>query len=322
MPKNKSEIKKIDLILLDQKNFKKTTTLGTVFIIFLLVGFILNQYFLVKNPLAYYSVLGVLIFFTVALFVIFFLINFIRTKRFLLFNKQNHEDKLIEKYNLNSNVDFCKNINFDPSLETIPIQNFRPLYLPAYFEYLSKSNDYLIKFKNDDMTIQFVIGTFKLVSKLPQLSLEPIKKILIIKLNSFGDEKFYICKKNSISTKQISLQINSDEFVINSDLDKNYLIYQEKKGNNLNFNNEFLQNNMYRSLTDNKNFELYNTKESAYLIFELPSTFMDSSLRPEESIKNFDKNLEKQAEYDLIILDLLKTMKRTIELDLLITNEF
>lgn len=317
-------IKKIDLLLLDPKNFQRLSTVGTIFIAFLLVGFVLNQYFLQNNAIAYYSILGVLIFLTVCSFVFFIFISFFKGKRFTKFNKENHEQELIDNYLMDTNVEFCKPINNDDStLSLINGKNFQPITLPEHFKYACETPNYLLKFKDLEEPLQYVVTTYAADLKALNFTFDTTKKVVILKLNSLSNVGFYISKK-SLSFKTFNnFIVNSNEFKLVDDTNFNYSIYQDVKESEplLHFDKDVLNNLLFNLDRPNANYELYNDANEAYLICNLSSTFMDSNLRPNESIKDFNKNLKRQSFHDLMTLNALKITADAIRSNLLIVNE-
>ncbi|WP_027123725.1 MPN670 family protein [Mycoplasmoides pirum] len=305
----KSFQEKLDLIFLDPKNYKRIGTIGSFIAFLIFIGFILNQVVLFKQPskTPYYVLLGILIFFTVLIFILAIVLTNLKNKRYKNFNNINHESFLIEKIKMNSEVELIEEVD-SKNNELIPGEFLFSSYIPNFFNFVKQSNDYFLKIKNSKAPFQFTVVTYNNDLKYSKLTLSNNKKILLIKLPSFINEKFYLCKQTINFKNPKTLIINSYEFSLEFS-EQNYFVYIGENSSRTSIeklNKQILNEVLFDPTKTNASFDLYNDEKNAYLICLVPDTFMDSSLRPNESIKNFETNLTKQSEYDLLVLTFIE----------------
>lgn len=309
------KLNKLDKILLDPKKYRNYSIYISYFALFLIICFILNQWFANNTPI-YWPIMGILIGLTIIVVIFCFVFSFLKAKKYAMFNKIDHTLELLNEY---KNNDAIENLVINEN-NIIPNKSLISSIIPKSFEYTYSYNEINLKFKNEP-NLYYVTNVY--VSKLASANFSMYgdkRKIVIIKLDKpLSADVFYIAKQTLNFDNSGIIVINDIDLIKTKSFD-NYFIFESNvtQKSYEKFNHKLLNDLIFNSKHFNNNFDIFNDGKNAYLICYVIPSFMNTILLPTESVLNFKKNLNKQSEYDLMILKFFLNIKKILETDFLV----
>ncbi len=309
-PKPKKPLSaRLDSVLLDPKRMRRIGRFMSVVSALIIIGIVLNQMFLAgrPDPTAYYALWGVCVFLVAAVCCVSLAAGLMRSKRLKAFNAIDHEPELLAK--MASDPAVASIAASDDPAEQIPAETLVCANVPAGFSYGSKSRLYRIGFNDGGLVLEYCVIDFVSKAKNARDALFGTKKVLAIRLPSLDPRPFYLARRPAAADLPRRLSANGSELVLAA-AEANFRVYAVNENERFDFNAQTLNSVFFDPLKTQALFDLHNGPACAYLLVTVPATFMDSGLRASESVADFDRNLAKQAEYDVTLLSVARANAR------------